>query len=70
MSAALASPVSHTESLTEQSAQLPFEPAGSSLEELILGAWEDLALQQRADCPVCGSELRAAGCTSCGSQLS
>jgi hypothetical protein len=48
-----------------------FEPSGSSLEDAILGAWEDLVASGRTDCPVCGGTLRAAsGCDNCGSDLS
>lgn len=47
-----------------------FEPSGSTLEDRILGAWEDLAASGRAECPVCKGELESAGCTSCGSELS
>jgi hypothetical protein len=48
-----------------------FEAGGSSLEELILATWEDLALHGRADCPVCRAELLGPeGCASCGSELS
>ena len=48
-----------------------FEPSGSTLEDRILGAWEDLAASGQAECPVCKGELEsAAGCRSCGSELS
>jgi hypothetical protein len=47
-----------------------FEPARSTLEDIVLGAWEDLAAHGRAECPVCHGELEPAGCTSCGSELS
>ncbi len=47
-----------------------FEPAGSTLEDVILGAWEDLALEGRAQCPVCHEQLAPAGCSTCGSALS
>jgi hypothetical protein len=47
-----------------------FEPSGSTLEDLILGAWEDLAAGGPAECPVCHGRLRpAGGCESCGSRL-
>jgi hypothetical protein len=55
---------------TEPSAPKLFQPAGSTLEDAILGAWEDLALNGRADCPVCGDTLTAHGCSGCGSELS
>ena len=47
-----------------------FEPAGSTLEDLVLGAWEDLAVDGHAECPVCGGQMPPAGCSDCGSQLS
>jgi hypothetical protein len=47
-----------------------FEPAGSTLEDLVLSAWEDLAADGRAECPVCGGEMSPPGCSDCGSQLS
>jgi len=48
-----------------------FEPAGSTLEDVVLGAWEDLAAGGPAECPVCGGTMHAAGgCNSCGSDLS
>jgi hypothetical protein len=52
-----------------RSAQRLFEPAGSTLEDTILGAWEDLAARGRAECPVCHAEIEHAGCSSCGSVL-
>jgi hypothetical protein len=47
-----------------------FEPSGSTLEDAILGAWEDLSSNGRTACPVCAGELRPGGCVSCGSELS
>jgi hypothetical protein len=47
-----------------------FEPAGSTLEDLVLSAWEDLAADARAEIPVCGGEMSPPGCSDCGSQLS
>lgn len=47
-----------------------FEPSGSTLEDTILHAWEDLRLGGRTECPVCAGELEAAGCSTCGSELS
>ena len=47
-----------------------FEPSGSTLEDRILGAWEDLGERGRTECPVCDGELEPAGCSRCGSQLS
>lgn len=62
MSTALATEATH-------SAQL-FESSGSTLEDSILGAWEDLALHGRSECPVCAGELESTGCKACGSELS
>jgi hypothetical protein len=48
-----------------------FEPHGLTLEDRVLGAWEDLVAGGPAECPVCGGSMRAAsGCQSCGSDLS
>ncbi len=50
-----------------------FEPrAGSpSLEDLIVGTWDELVSSGSATCPVCRARLeRAAPCESCGSDLS
>lgn len=48
----------------------PFDD-GLTLEDKILGAWEDLVVEGRAACPVCGGGQMAAGsgCSSCGSEL-
>ena len=55
---------------TERSARL-FEPKGLTLEDMILGAWEDLVAGSPAECPVCGGKMRAAsGCGNCGADLS
>ena len=45
------------------------EPSEVTLEESILGAWEALTAQSRAECPVCHGELATSGCKTCGSQL-
>ena len=55
---------------TEPTAPQLFKPTGSTLEDLVLGAWEDLAVSGTADCPVCGNALQPRGCASCGSGLS
>lgn len=48
-----------------------FEPGGMTLEDLVLGLWDELATQGRAECPVCGGSIApAAGCDSCGAELS
>ena len=53
------------------SAKRLFEPTGQTLEDAILGVWEDLVAGGRAGCPVCGGALHAAvGCECCGSELS
>ena len=54
----------------EHSSERLFEPSGSTLEDFVLGAWEDLTTRGHAECPVCAGELEAEGCTSCGSELS
>ena len=44
---------------------------GLTLEDKILGAWEDLVVEGRAACPVCGGSMAAgSGCSDCGSELS
>ncbi len=50
-----------------------FEPGGATLEDVVLRAWEDLAAEGRAVCPVCGGSMSPAadgGCPGCGSELS
>ncbi len=54
----------------EGSSQRLFEPSEVTLEDVVLGAWEALRRDGRADCPVCSGELESAGCKTCGSQLS
>jgi len=60
--------------VTQRPAPRLFEPVRSgevSLEDSVLGVWEDLTATGRAGCPVCGGQLHAAGgCESCGSELS
>ena len=42
-----------------------------TFEDMVLGAWEDLAAEGRAGCLVCGGSMSAAhGCSDCGSRLS
>jgi hypothetical protein len=56
---------------TVRSAPRLSRPGEVSLEELILGAWEDLARDGRAECPVCGGRIgRGRPCDGCGSELS
>jgi len=45
-------------------------PSRPTLEDVILGAWEDLGARGLADCPVCHGPLEPAGCRGCGSHLS
>ena len=55
-----------------------FEPsAGPTLERVISGAWDDLARDDAAACPVCAGEMTrplgdspAGACAACGSELS
>ncbi len=55
---------------TEAPAPRLFEPGGSTLEDTVLGVWEDLVTIGRAECPVCGGSMdRTAGCESCGAEL-
>lgn len=71
MSAALATQTSAVINRPHKdSAARLFEPSGSTLEDSILDAWEDLGLHGRTECPVCAGELEVAGCAACGSELS
>ena len=48
-----------------------FEPGGTTLEDSILGVWEDLVAEGRAQCPVCAGAMDVAGgCEGCGAELS
>ena len=59
-----------TESQPERSTRL-FEPGGPTLEDVVLGAWEELVADGRAECPVCGSAMSLlTGCEGCGAELS
>jgi len=43
---------------------------GFTLEDKVLGAWEDLIAEGRAACPVCGGSMTAGSpCQECGSEL-
>ena len=60
---------------TARPAQRLFEPqrpdGGVSLEERLLGVWEDLTRHGHAGCPVCGGRMRHShSCDGCGSELS
>ena len=45
-----------------------------TLEDLVLRTWEDLVVEGRCACPVCGGSMAAAGstaaCLDCGSEFS
>jgi hypothetical protein len=59
-----------TESQPEPSTRL-FEPGGPMLEDVVLGTWEELVADGRAECPVCGSAMSLlTGCEGCGAELS
>ncbi len=56
---------------TEGPTQKLFEPGGQTLEDVILGAWEELVADGRAECPVCGGAMTMlSGCKECGAELS
>ena len=55
----------------EAAADPLFEPGGTTLEDVVLDAWDELVAKGRAECPVCGDSMSAAsGCWSCGAELS
>ena len=59
------------ERATGRSAMRLFQPSGSTLEDVILGVWEDLAAGGPAECPVCRGRMHvSSGCADCGSDLS
>ena len=66
---ALATEPATTQSHSPDVAGRLFESSGSTLEDRILGAWEDLGLEGETDCPVCHGRLEHAGCKTCGSEL-
>jgi hypothetical protein len=56
---------------TEGSAERLFESGGPTLEDVVLGVWDELVADGRADCPVCrGAMSMLGGCAECGSDLS
>jgi len=55
---------------TDGTTQRLFEPRGETLEDVVLGAWEDLEAGRHAECPVCGGSMSLLDCSSCGSELS
>jgi hypothetical protein len=55
----------------EASPERLFEPGGPTLEDLVVGAWEELVADGRTECPVCGGAMSIlGGCAGCGSDLS
>jgi tRNA(Ile2) C34 agmatinyltransferase TiaS len=46
-----------------------FERERVTLEDVVLRVWEDLALEGRAGCPVCGGSMSSSGCADCGTEL-
>ncbi|MDX6632022.1 MAG: hypothetical protein QOG26_27 [Solirubrobacterales bacterium] len=64
-------PASHGRRSRRRSQPVLFESKGSTLEDLVLGVWEDLEAHSQANCPVCGEEaaLAADGCSACGASL-
>ena len=71
----LATDIAHdrgsAEPQTEGSATRLFEPGGLTLEDVVLGAWEELVADGGAECPVCGGAMSMLdGCAGCGSDLS
>ena len=55
---------------TDHPAPRLFEAGEVRLEDVVLKAWEDLVVDGRAGCPVCGGSMSPGGCASCGSELS
>jgi hypothetical protein len=54
-----------------RSATRLFEPGGVTLEDVVLGAWDDLVADGDAECPACGGRMSMlTGCEECGSELS
>jgi hypothetical protein len=47
-----------------------FDPHGPTLEDRVVASWDELAAGGCTECPVCGGSMSAAGCESCGSELS
>jgi hypothetical protein len=45
------------------------QPGKVTLEDVVLGLWEDLSAEGLADCPVCGGPMVRTGCKSCGAEL-
>jgi hypothetical protein len=56
---------------TDASTERLFEPGGTSLEDVVLERWDRLVVDGRTPCLVCGGSMSAAaGCDSCGAELS
>jgi hypothetical protein len=74
MMAAVATPARAVEPATDEPGARPdqrlFEPHGATLEDAILGVWENLVAGRDAECPVCGGSMSMIECSSCGSELS
>ena len=47
----------------------PLFDDGLTLEDRILGVWEELVVEGSARCPVCGGSISPEGCGDCGSEL-
>jgi hypothetical protein len=47
----------------------PLFDDGLTLEDTVLGVWEDLVVGGSARCPVCGGSLTPDSCEGCGSEL-
>jgi hypothetical protein len=55
----------------QRRAERLFAPRARTLEDLVLERWDELVASGRAECPVCGDRLQAAGgCEGCASDLS
>ena len=64
-------PATATERPQRAKATTPLFDDGFTLEDRVLRAWEDLIVQGRAACPVCGGSVAAGSpCEGCGSELS
>jgi hypothetical protein len=60
----------HLEHPPSEAPERLFEPHGTTLEDMVLGLWEDLVAGRDASCPVCRESMSMIGCSSCGSELS
>lgn len=48
----------------------PLFDDGVTLEDMVLGVWEDIVVAGSARCPVCGGSISPDRCEGCGSALS